>query len=200
MTFETNKNLSAVGALLMVIGCLGGVVPYVGILSLLGIILLLIGLKGLANFYNEQGIFNNALYAIITVIVGAVVAIGTLFISALAVLADLGIDLANINDWATLGTDLSARFTDFSDFGALWTLISAFIVVILILFVVAIISMYFFRKSMNQLSTKSGVGLFGTAGILMLIGAVLSIVAVGLVLIFIGLILATVAFFQMKKA
>jgi len=200
MTFESSKNLSAVGALLMVIGFLGGAVPYGGILSvlsLLGVILLLIGLKGLANFYNEQGIFNNVLYSIITCIVGVVVAVGAVVISAVSALADLGIDIANINDWDTLGTDLGAIFTDFSDFGAIWSLISALIVGIIILFVTVIISMYFFRKSMDQLSTKSGIGLFGTAGLLMLIGAVIPII--GLLIIWIGYILATVAFFQMKQ-
>ena len=199
MTFESSKNLSAVGALLMVIGFLGGAVPYGGILSflsLLGVILLLIGLKGLANFYNEQGIFNNVLYSIITCIVGVVVAVGAVVISAVSALADLGIDIDNIDDWDTLGTDLGAIFTDFSDFGAIWSLISAVIIGVIILFVVLIISMYFFRKSMDQLSTKSGIGLFGTAGLLMLIGAVIPII--GLVLIWVGLILATVAFFQMK--
>jgi len=180
----------------MVIGFLGAMVPYGGILSLLGIILLLIGIKGLANFYNEQGIFNNVLYSIITGIVGVVVAIGAVAISAVAALADLGIDLANIDDWATAGTDIGAKFTDFSDFGAIWTLISALVVGVIIIFVSVIISMYFLRKSMDQLSTKSGIGLFGTAGLLMLIGAVLPVI--GLLIIWIGLILATVAFFQMK--
>jgi len=197
MTFESSKYLSAIGALLMVIGFLGAMVPYAGILSLLGIILLLIGIKGLANFYNEQGIFNNVLYSIITGIVGFVVAIGAVAISAVAALADLGFDLANIDDWATAGTDFGAKFTDFSDFGAIWSLISAVIVGLIILFVTVIISMYFFRKSMDQLSTKSGIGLFGTAGLLMLIGAVIPVI--GLLIIWIGSILATVAFFQMKK-
>ena len=197
MTFESSKNLSAVGALLMVIGFLSAVIPYAGFLSLLGLIFLLIGLKGLANFYNEQGIFNNVLYSIITCIVGAVVAVGAVFISAVSALADLGIDIDNINNWDTLGTDLGAIFTDFSDFGVIWSLISALIVGLIILFVTVIISMYFFRKSMDQLSTKSGIGLFGTAGLLMLIGAVIPVI--GLLLIWIGYILATVAFFQMKK-
>ena len=92
MNFETSKNLSAVGSLLLVIGFLGALVPYAGILSLIGLILVLIGLKGLANFYNEQGIFNNALYAIIIGIVGAVVAVAYVAISAVGALADLGID------------------------------------------------------------------------------------------------------------
>lgn len=198
MELETSKNLSAVGTLLMVVGLLGVLVPYVGILTLLGIILLLIGLKGLANSYNEQGIFNNVLYSIIIAIIGVVVAIGAVAISAVAALASLGIDLANIEDWATLGTDLGAIFTDFSDFSALFTLISALIVGVIILFVVAIISMYFFRKSMNQLSTKSGVNLFATAGLLLLIGAVLTIIFVGFIIIWIALIIMTIGFFQLK--
>ena len=200
MTFDSSKNLSAVGALLMVIGFLGSLVPYAGILSLVGLILLLIGLKGLADFYKEQGIFNNALYAIITGIVGVVVTIGAVVLSAVSAFASLGIDLANIEDWATLGADLSAIFTDMSNFSAIWTLLGAVVVGLLILFVFVIISMYFFRKSMNQLSEKSGIGLFGTAGLLMLIGAVLTIIAIGVVLIWIGLILATVAFFRMKES
>ena len=112
MTFESSKTLSAVGTLLLVIGFLGSIVPYAGILSLIGLILLLVGLKGLANSYNEQGIFNNALYSIIIAIVGAIVAVVTVVISAVSALASIGIDLANISDWATLGTELTARFTD----------------------------------------------------------------------------------------
>lgn len=199
MTFETSKILSAIGSLLMVIGFVGSIVPYAGILSLVGIILLLIGIKGLANSYNEQGIFNNVLYSIIISIVGTVVAVGAMAISAVGALADLGIDLANIEDWANAGTDITTVFTDFSDFGAIVGLISAVIVGLIILFIVLIVAMYFSRKAMNQLSEKSGIGLFGTAGLLMLIGAVLSIVVVGFIIIWIGLILMTVAFFQMKE-
>ncbi len=199
MTFESSKYLSAVGGLLIVIGFLGAIVPFSGILSLIGIILLLIGLKGFANFYNEQGIFNNALYSIITGIVGVVVAVGAVVISAVSALASLGINLATVEDWATLGTELSAVFADFSNFSVIWSLISALIVGLIVVFVTLVISMYFLRKSMNQLSTKSGIGLFNTAGLLMLVGAVLTIVLVGFLLIFVGDILATVAFFQMKK-
>jgi uncharacterized membrane protein len=159
----------------------------------------LIGLKGLANFYNEQGIFNNALYAIIIGVVGAVVAVAAVAISAVAALADLGIDLATMDDWANIGPELSTIFTDITDLSPIFTLLGALLVGVIIIFVVAIIAMYFLRRSMNDLSAKSGVGLFGTAGLLMLIGAVLSIVVIGVIIIWIGLILATVAFFQMRQ-
>ncbi len=197
MTFESSKNLSAVGSLLIVIGAAAGfATSFSGILSLIGIILLLIGLKGLANYYKEEGIFNNALYSIIIAIVGCVVSIGIIAASAVTALADLGIDWANIEDWANIGTDVGTVFTDF-DFSTIATLLGAILVGVIVLFVVMILAMYFLRKSMDQLSTKSGVGLFGTAGILVLIGAVIPVI--GLLIIWIGFILATVAFFQMKK-
>ena len=197
MTFESSKNLSAVGSLLIVIGAVSGfATSFSGILSLVGIILLLIGLKGLAEHYKEEGIFKNALYSVITAVVGCVVGIGIIATTAVAALADIGIEWANIEDWGNIGTDVGTVFTDL-DFSAIVTLLGAILVGVIILFVVMIIAMYFLRKSMNQLSTKSGVGLFGTAGILMLIGAVIPVV--GYLLIWIGFILATVAFLQMKK-
>jgi len=197
MTFESGKNLSAIGSLLIVIGAVTGfATSFSGILSLVGMILLLIGLKGLAEHYKEEGIFKNALYSIITAVVGCVVGIGIIATTAVAALADIGIEWANIEDWGNIGTDVGTVFTDF-DFSALATLLGAILVGVLILFVVMIVAMYFLRKSMDQLSTKSGVGLFGTAGILMLIGAIIPIV--GYLLIWIGFILATVAFFQMNK-
>lgn len=196
MTFETSKNLSAIGALLILIGPVAGlVVSFSGVLSLIGIILLLIGLKGLAGYYNEDGIFNNALYSIIIAIVGAVVSVGVIVVSAFSALVDLGIDWANIDDWANIGSDVSAMFTDF-DLGAIMSIVGALLIGLLILFVVFIIAMYFLRKSMNQLSEKSGINLFGTAGILMLVGAVIPLI--GLLLIWIGFLLATIAFFQIK--
>ena len=115
MAFDTSKNLSGIGALLIVIGGLSSVVPYVGFLTLVGVILLLIGLKGLASFYKEDGIFNNSLYAIIASIVGVVVAFATIVISAVATLASIGIDLNNIEDWANIGTEFGNYFADFGN-------------------------------------------------------------------------------------
>jgi uncharacterized membrane protein len=199
MDFGTSKSLSGIGALLIVIATIGSAVPYLSFLGLLGIILLLIGLKGLADVYSEQGIFNNTLYSIIVAIIGGVVAVATVVIMAVSTLASIGIDLGNIGDWATLGTELGTYFADFANFSQLWTIIGAVIVGLVILYVSLIISMYFVRKSMNQLSSKTGIGLFGTAGLLMLIGAVLTIIVIGLILIWIGWVVATVAFFRMKK-
>jgi len=198
MTLESSKNLGGIGALLIVIGSIGFAVQYAGILTLIGLILMLIGLKGLANYYKEGGIFDNTLYSIILAIVGVVVAAATLVITALTTLSSIGINLDNVNDWTSFGNELANRFTNFQDFNVIWTLLEGIVVTLVILFVFAIIAMVFFRRSLNQLSSKTGVGLFGTAGLLMLIGAVLTIVGIGLLLIWIGWILVTVAFFRIR--
>ncbi len=198
MALGTSKNLGGVGAILIVIGTLGLSVPYAGLLALIGLILMLIGLKGLADYYREGGIFNNALYALILAIVGGVVAVGVLVATALAALADIGIELSNVTDWASFGTELANRLTNLTDFSVIFTLIGALIASFVILFVFAIIAAFFFRRSLTTLSSKAGVGLFGTAGLLMLIGAVLTIIVIGFLLMWISMILVAVAFFQIK--
>lgn len=200
MNLETSKYLGGVGALLIFLSVLVFFVPYAPTaLALIGLILLLIGLKGLADYYQTGGIFNNALYAVILAIVGVVAAIGVAFVAFVAVLADLGINIAN---WATLdptalSSELLAQLTNFAS-STFITFIGAIVAVGLILFIFAIIAAFLYRRSLGLLSSKTGVGLFGTAGILILVGAVLTIIVIGVFLIWIGFLLAAIAFFQIK--
>ena len=196
MTLESSKNLGGIGAILMFIGFL----PYAslyGILSIVGLILVMVAMYGLAKHYMESGIFNNALYGVITAIVGimlfAVVVVYALF----DFFAELGltIGMGNFADWAAGLTQM-----DWANMG--FSIIGNFIVYILlalvVLFVFIVITAIFLRKSLKLLSAKTGVGLFGTTGLLVLIGAVLTIIAIGLLLLWIALLLLAVAFFQIK--
>jgi len=200
MNLETSKNLGGVGALLIFISILAFPVPYAtGILALIGLIVLLIGMKGLADYYQTGGIFNNALYAVIAAIVGVVAAIGTAFVAFLSIFADLGIDLANLAnlDPTAVTSELLAQIMDFAS-STFITLITALVVILVVLFVFAILAGFFSRRSLSLLSSKTGAGLFGTAGLLILIGAVLTIIVIGFLLIWIGLLIAAIAFFQIK--
>jgi len=51
---------------------------------------------------------------------------------------------------------------------------------------------------LTSLAEKTGVGLFGTTGLILLIGAVLTIILIGFLLLWVALILLTVAFFSIK--
>lgn len=192
MDLDVSKNLGGIGAILLVIGVLGvlGTV-YAGVLSLVGIILVLIAMKGLADYYNEGGIFNNALYGFLTTIVGGVASVAVIVISVILALTTLITDWTNPTEWETL-------FQDFTNLSALWTLLGSIIAALIIVFIFAIITALFYRKSFNLLAAKSGVNMFSTAGLLLLIGAVLTIILVGFIIIWIAFILLAVGFFSIK--
>ncbi len=85
------------------------------------------------------------------------------------------------------------------DISQIWNFIGAVIAGVVVLMVTLVIAALFLRKSFGTLAEKTGEKLFETAGLLMLIGAVLTIIAVGLVIVLIAWILVAVAFFQVKE-
>jgi uncharacterized membrane protein len=84
------------------------------------------------------------------------------------------------------------------DFSDVVPFIVAGISVIVILWIFAIVMAFFVRRSLLQVSSKTSVGLFSTAGLLLLVGAALTIILVGAFLIWIAVLLLAVAFLTMK--
>ena len=201
MTLESSKTLGGIGAILMFIGVLP-YINYFGIVELIGAILILVALHGFARFYKDSGIFNNALYGIITGIVGVVLAV---VIGIAVVLPNIKDFLLKVfpswnGDWSTIPS-LSGMMPNTSNisFGDIIPFITAAILVIAILWIFGIIATFFVRRSLVQLSAKTNVGLFSTAGTLLLIGAVLVIIfGLGLLLIWIGVLILAFAFFRIR--
>ena len=191
MLLETSKNIGGIGAILMFIGVLP-LFTYSGIISLIGLILFLVAAKGFADHYKEGGIFNNAIYSIITAIVGGVVAAGVAVIALVSFFDELGLNFTNAQDWSSLsaidwqsvGMDLVLRF------------LGSIVIVLVLVWVFAILAAFFVRRSLKLLSAKTGVSLFGTTGIIMLVGAVIPVF--GLLLIWVGLLLLAIAFFSVR--
>jgi len=203
MTLESSKTLGGVGALLMFIS----VFPYIGtytfgVIGLIGVILVLVALHGFASYYKEQGIFNNAIYGIVTGIVGVVVAAA---VGLLIVLPNIKDFLLKIfptwnGNWSSLsslsGMTPATTNIGFSDVAPF---IAAVIVIIIVLWIFAIISAFFVRRSLKQLSTRTNTGLFSTTGLLLLIGAVLVVIfGLGAILMWISTLILAIAFFTMK--
>ena len=198
MTIETSKILGGVGALLMFVGIIPVISSY-GVIELIGLILVMVALYNLASYYTERGIFNNALYGLIAGIVGGVIAVGVVILSVLTSLSDfLYTVYPNWNgDWSAL-SGLTPDTSNLS-LDAIVPFLTGLFAALLILWIFAIIGFYFVRRSLTSLSAKSGVGLFSTAGLLMLIGAVLIIAfGIGLLLIWIGMLILAIAFFQIR--
>ncbi len=167
MSVESGKNLGGIGSILLVIP-----VPF---LSIVGIILVLVGMNNLSKAYNDPSIWKNTLYAVIFGIIGIIAAgltLVSLFFGGIFATAAFG-----------AGTGLAGFF-------------AGLIIFLVVAFVFYILEAIYIRRAFDSLANKSGVGLFRTGGLLLLIGAVLTIVLVGLFLIFIAWILMLVAFFQ----
>lgn len=198
MTLESSKTLGGVGALLMLISPFAGFVAgaFSSVLGLIGLILVLIAMKGLADHYKEGGIFNNSLYGVILTIIGGVIFVATIIIGAVGLLSDLNLD------WERLSTDPSAfsavDWQGLTDFNIIWDNLAIILAGLVILFIFIVIAAIFYRKSLTTLAQKTGVGLFGTTGLILLIGAVLTIIAIGFLLIWVAVLLLTVAFFSIK--
>jgi len=196
MTLQSSKTLGGVGALLMVISpfLVSGFTLLVG---LVGLILVLIAVKGLSEHYKEASIFNNSLYGVILSIVGGVVFVAALFVTALSFFTNvLGIELSTA--WSDPTAFSNIDWTEAIVFDNLMAHVAALVGSLAILFIFVAVAAIFYRKSLTTLAEKTGVGRFGTAGLLLLVGAVLTIIAVGFLLIWVTLILLTVAFFQIR--
>ena len=169
MTLESGKNLAGIGSIFLVIP-----VPF---LSIVGIIMVLFGMKNLSKAYNDDSIWKNTLYAVIFGIIG-IIASGLTLVSLF---------FGGIFTSVALGA---------GDATGIIGLITGLILFLVVAFIFYLLEAIYIRRAFDSLANKSGVGLFRTGGLLLLIGAILTIFIVGLFLIFIAWILILVAFFQ----
>ncbi len=137
-----------------------GVIIAMGVLSLIALVLFLVSMYTLAQYYSEPGIFKNALYSVIVGIVGSVTGV----VALLAFLVP-----------ATVTTSsYSSQYPPVSSVSLLMVVLLAMVVVF---FVVGIVSAVLMRRAFTKLADKSGVDHFRTAGLLYLIGIIIPFVA-----------------------
>jgi uncharacterized membrane protein len=195
MTLESSKTLGGVGAILMFVGVLP-TINYLGIIEIVGLILVLFALRNLANSYREGGIFRHAIYGVAVAVVGAII-VGVLAVAVvLSNIKDLVTQLYPgwNGDWSTL-QGMTANTTNF-DPTNIFPLIGGLLVVLVIAWVFAIIASFFIYRSLKQVSNKSNLGLFGTAGLILLIGAIIPLI--GLILMWVSALILAIAFFTFK--
>jgi uncharacterized membrane protein len=179
VSLEYSKTLAGEGAILLLLS----LVPYAGwILGIIGVILLLRGMKELSNYYQDEEIYKNSLTGVKFYII-ALVAAG----AAIAALT-IGIGSAT-------GFKFKTAFAPTAGFGIG---LVTFLAGLILAFVFYLLATSHLRTTFNTLAQKSGEASFTTAGKLLRWGAILTIVLVGLILIFIAWIYATIGFFTMK--
>ncbi len=187
-TLSQAKTLGGVGSILVLLT----IIPAVGwLLAIVGFIMSLIAVKYISEVLGDSKIFTNMIIGIILSIVGvavaAIVVLGAVF--SFIGLGALRSGTGGYGGYSSTGTvppDI---------FGLLGTIALGLGIV----WVVYIVSAVFIRRGYSTISKRLGVGLFGTAALLYLIGAALAIILVGFVLIFVAQILLIVAFFSIPE-
>jgi uncharacterized membrane protein len=180
VNFEYSKTLAGEGSILLLLS----IVPYAGwVLGIIGVVLLLRGLKELSNYYQDETIYQNSLTGVKFYII-ALIAVG---VASVALLIGIG---------SATGFKFTTGFVPTVGFGAG---LAAFLAGLVVAFVFYMLATSHLRKTLNTLAQKSGEASFTTAGDLLRWGAILTIVLVGLILIFVAWIFATIGFFTMKS-
>jgi uncharacterized membrane protein len=200
LTLDSNKNLAGIGAILVVIGLAGIVVePFIIPLSIVGVIMLLFGIRGLADYYKEKEIFTNALSSFIVLVVGAIVVFAAftyIFIYTPVGTGVISAFYTGFNgDWTNLPNltpNPNITSTDLLPYiGPLYALLA-------ILCVFASLASYFAWRSLKTLAKKANVGLLSTAGLILFIGAILTSIFIGFLLMWLAFLLIAVAIYQIK--
>jgi uncharacterized membrane protein len=179
VSLEYSKTLAGEGAILLLLS----LVPYAGwVLGIIGVILLLRGMKELSNYYQDEEIYKNSLT-------------GVKFYIIALVAAGVAIAAITVGVWSATSFTFTSGFVPTVGFGVG---LLAFFAGLIIAFIFYVLATMHLRRTFNTLAQKSGETSFTTAGNLLWWGAILSIILVGLVLIFVAWIFATIGFFAMK--
>jgi uncharacterized membrane protein len=157
------------------LGGVGGILVFIPFLSLVGWILILLATKEISDSVQDKTIFDDALLAGITAVIGAVVfgLVFALFLFATPV---------------PRGAPVPGPFA-FS---------GPFIAVLAAFWIFTMVSAIFLRRSYEKIAQRLNVSAFATTGLLYLIGAALTIILIGFLIILIALIFQVVAYFSIQ--
>ena len=175
---KQTKQLGSWGMLgALVASVLGAVIPFVGILALVGWIVTIVAYFKASDELGEPAIKGNVIKAIVAGIVAAVVFIiggGTMMVGMASYMMEGG--------GASLG-----------GFGG------AGMIAMVIAWLLILVAAWFWYKANAFMTEKTQVGLFKVGGLVMFIGTVLTIVVIGGLVSLIGEILLIVAWFSVKE-
>ncbi len=153
-----------------ILGGIGSILQIIPFISIVGYILTLIAVKKISDEVQDNTIFTNMLYAVLTGIVGVALVAYVIFFGAILSVFTFG-------------------------FGAFLGVIAA----LAIGWIVLIISSMFVREAFNKIATRLNVDTFRTAGTLYFVGALLTIIFVGFLILFVAFIVQVIAFFSIHE-
>ncbi|MDR0460248.1 MAG: DUF996 domain-containing protein [Nitrososphaerota archaeon] len=181
VSFSSNKILAGIGSILYG--------------SIIGIILVLIGMKGISEHYQDRRIYSGLIMGSVLLIIGTILHVA----GGLALLFSvLGVSLIGSSVYDGYG-GYSGGFYDGTAGASILLLIGVVVICFIVGFILDLLAVRCIKNCFHALSDRSGNNLFHTAGTLIWIGAILTIIGIGFFLIWIGFIVAAVGFFTLDE-
>lgn len=178
VNFEYSKTLAIEGSIMVLLA----LIPYVGwVLGIIGVVLLLRSMKEFSNYYQDETIYRNSFTGVkyyVVAIVAVAVAIAAIVVGV----------------WTA--TRFTADFVFTAGFGVG---LIAFLAGLVVAFVFFVLASWHLKRTFNTFADKTGEDSFRTAGNLLWIGSILTIVLIGLLLIFVAWIFVVIGFSAMKS-
>ena len=184
MALATARTFGGIGSIMILLFVLQ---PWGTLLAIVGWVLVLIAVNNIADVVGDRSILRNAMIAVVLAIVG--IAVGVLH-------------FAKLNGWITssgLGSLRNLNSTSFTSghVTGLGGLVVGAVIGLVLIWVFLLPSAVFLRRSFSKIASRLNVKMFATAALLYLVGAGLTIVAIGFVVLFVADLLMVVAFFSM---
>jgi len=179
-TFGTSKILAGIGSLLYG--------------TIIGIILVLIGMKDLSEHYKDKRIYDGLVKGVILLIIGSILPIVggiTLFFSVLSTSLNSSYSSGYYGGYDSYGTSAIAA--------SIIGLIAVVIVCFIVAFILDLLAVRYIKNCFHTLAERSNTPLFHTAATLMWVGAILAIIGIGFFLIWVGFIVAAIGFFTLDE-
>lgn len=181
------KDAKLYGGIGSILSSFGGFVPLIGsLLSIAGFILEILAVNKISHATNDKDIFKNYVFALVVGIVGVAVAIFFGIIASVLFGVSQGFERA-LTHGLLLERELLIPF------------VGTILLVFVILWITLIIAMNFIKKSFESIATKLNVSMFETVAKLYWIGALTTILLIGLLILFIGNILKIVSYFSIPE-
>lgn len=180
------KILGGIGALLMLLIF----IPTIGfILSIVGVVLVFVAVKYIAEETKDHSIFQNYLMNFIFYIIAIGAIIGIMI---------LAFGVSGGMSWIT-----AIQPGDITDFNSFWesfgTLFVGCILAFLVAWIMLLIGALYLKKSYDRIAEHTKVDLFKTTGLVNLIGAATLIIFIGAFIIVIAKILEIVSYFSLPE-
>jgi uncharacterized membrane protein len=181
------KILGGIGALLTLLF----IIPNIGfVLSIVGLVLVFLAVKYIADETKDHSIFQNYLMNFIFYIIAIGAIIGIMILS---------FGVSGGMSWIT-----AIQPGDITDFNSFWasfsTMFIGCILAFLIAWIMLLIGALYLKKSYDRIAEHTKVDLFKTTGLVNLIGAATLIIFIGAFIIVIAKILEIVSYFSLPES